>query len=104
MNIFEKLIKRVKFGKTLNLDETDASSFILIANEYIEVLGGKENIEDLYSCSTRLRIKISENKIDEERLMKFGAKRIIKLDELNYQIIVGKKATILEETIKKYLG
>lgn len=104
MGIFKDLAEKLRFGKRINLDNIDEGSFITIANEYITALGGKENIENIYSCSTRLRVFLKENKIDTEKLKSFGAKRIINLDEKNYQIVVGKNATKLEEVIKKYLA
>lgn len=104
MSILENLISKVKFRNKLNLDNIEENLFIKIASEYISALGGKENIQDIYSCSTRLRVVLKENKINTEQLINFGVKKIIKLDELNYQIIVGKKALKLEEVIKKYLN
>ncbi len=99
-----KILKNLFSKKKKKLDEIDENSILEVATDYIFALGGKENIQDLYSCSTRLRIKLKESKIDMNTLEKIGSKRIIKLDDFNLQIIIGKNAQKLEETIKKYLG
>lgn len=99
MEIFKKIFSKNK----VNLDEIDDKSIIEVATKYIFSLGGKENIEELYSCSTRLRIKLKESKINVNELERINSKKVIKLDDLNLQIIIGKSAKKLEETMKKYL-
>lgn len=104
MNMIKNLFSKVIGAKNkMDLDKVGEESLIVIANEYISALGGAENIKKIYSCSTRLRIILKESIINEEKLYLNGAKRIIKLDDFNYQIVTGKKAIKLEESIKKYL-
>ncbi|WP_022819188.1 PTS transporter subunit EIIB [Fusobacterium russii] len=104
MKILKNLLSKFKKQKKYDLDSLGEDSLIIIANEFINNLGGKNNIKSLYSCSTRLRVSLNKDDINIENLISSGAKRVIKLDDLNYQIIVGMKAAKLEEIIKKYLG
>ncbi len=99
-----KILKKIFSKNKVNLDDIDEKSIIEVATNYIFSLGGKENIEELYSCSTRLRVKLRENKIDVKKLGEIGSKKVIRLDDLNLQIVIGKNAAKLEETMKKYLG
>ncbi len=99
-----KILKKIFSKNKVNLDDIDEKSIIEVATNYIFSLGGKENIEELYSCSTRLRVKLKENKIDVKKLGEIGSKKVIRLDDLNLQIVIGKNAAKLEETMKKYLG
>ena len=103
MKIFKDLLSKFKTQKKYDLDSLGDDSLIVVANEYITALGGKDNIESIYSCSTRLRVSLNADEIDTDKLILNGAKKIIKLDALNYQIVVGTKAIKLEEIIKKYL-
>ena len=100
MKFLKNLLSKFSSQKGFALDSVGEESLKTIANEYISAFGGKENINNIYSCSTRLRVSLKENKIDSDRLMENGAKRVIKLDELNYQVVIGQKAIKLEEIIK----
>lgn len=104
MKILKNLLSKFKKQKKYDLDSLGEDSLIVIANEFINNLGGKNNIQNIYSCSTRLRVSLNNNDINIENLILNGAKKVIKLDNLNYQIVVGAKAAKLEEIIKKYLG
>lgn len=104
MKTLKNLLSKFHLQKKIDLDSIAEDSLIVIANEYIAAFGGRDNIKNIHSCSTRLRVTLNENNIDDNKLIKSGAKRIIKLDELNYQVVIGQKATKLEEIIKKYLG
>lgn len=104
MKILKNLLSKFKKQKKYDLDSLGEESLIVIANEFINNMGGKDNIKNIYSCSTRLRVSLNENNINIENLILNGAKKIIRLDDLNYQIVVGMKAVKLEEIIKKYLG
>lgn len=58
-----ELLKKMFSKNKIDLDKIDEKSIIEVATNYIFALGGKENIEELYSCNTRLRVKLKENKI-----------------------------------------
>ncbi len=76
----------------------------LRARKYIDYLGGAENIKKLDACITRLRLEIEDNeKIDEEGLKKLGALGVMKLTAHNVQVVVGTRAEMIADQIKKEL-
>lgn len=103
MKFLKNLFSKLNTEKNLDLDTVGDDMLLVIAKEYIEALGGKENIKNIYSCSTRLRVCLKENKIEKDKLIEKGAKKIIDLDDFNYQIVIGEKAIKLEENINRYL-
>lgn len=75
-----------------------------IAKEYIKILGGKENIQEIDACITRLRLTLKDNEVVKEQDCKaLGASGIIKPNKYNIQIIVGTKAEIIAEEMKSLL-
>ncbi|TLS38768.1 N-acetylglucosamine-specific PTS transporter subunit IIBC [Pseudalkalibacillus caeni] len=79
-----------------NYDET--------AMSYIEALGGKDNIETLDNCITRLRLKVADiSHVDEDRLKKIGARGVIKLSDRELQVVVGTNVEFIANKMKKYL-
>lgn len=71
---------------------------------YIEKLGGKNNIQEVDSCITRLRLTLKDSKIVEEKDMKaLGAAGIMRPNSKNLQVIVGTKAELIAEEMKKLL-
>lgn len=72
--------------------------------QYIEALGGKTNIEEISSCITRLRLVLHDNAaVDETVLKSLGAAGVVKADNHVTQVVVGTKAELLAEAIKKRL-
>lgn len=61
----------------------------ILASELLDLLGGKENIDDVYNCMTRVRVTPKDrNKIDIENIKKLeGVNGIVDDDE--FQIILG---------------
>lgn len=75
-----------------------------IAEEYFNVLGGRENIDDIDACITRLRLTLKDNTIvDDAKLKALGASGSIKPNNKNIQVIVGTKAEIIAEQMKTLL-
>ena len=75
-----------------------------LAAMYIEKLGGKNNIQEVDSCITRLRLTLKDSKIVEEKDMKaLGAAGIMRPNSKNLQVIVGTKAELIAEDMKKLL-
>ncbi|MFC4766226.1 glucose-specific PTS transporter subunit IIBC [Effusibacillus consociatus] len=65
----------------------------------LAALGGKENIENLDACITRLRVQVknAEN-VDKDRLQKLGASGVLEVGN-NIQAIFGTKSDILRTQI-----
>ena len=71
------------------------------AGKILSALGGKENIEHLDSCITRLRITVNDlAKVNEKALKTEGAIGIVKLGGGNIQVVLGTEAEIIEQEIK----
>ncbi|EGT3617617.1 PTS sugar transporter [Clostridium perfringens] len=74
------------------------------AEVVLAALGGKENIEVLDNCITRLRLTLKDASIiDEDALKKAGASGVMKLDGKNVQVIMGTLADPLASQMKKLL-
>lgn len=74
------------------------------ATAIIEALGGKENIEHIDACVTRLRCNIKNVEVIDERALKsLGASGVMKMGKNNVQVVVGTIADILVSRIKKQL-
>lgn len=75
-----------------------------VAREYIAALGGSSNIGDVEACITRLRLTLKDSSlIDEPKLKVLGAAGVIKLNAQNVQVVVGTRAELLAEEIKKMM-
>jgi PTS system N-acetylglucosamine-specific IIC component len=75
-----------------------------LAQKYIDVLGGSENIKEIESCITRLRLVLKDNKnVDERALKALGASGVMKAGTQVTQVIVGTKAELLVDAMKKFL-
>ena len=83
---------------------TKASSIEEKAKSVLEALGGKENIENIDACVTRIRlVAVDANKLNEAELKRLGASGVMKLDSKNVQVIFGTLADPLVTHIKKIM-
>ena len=72
------------------------------ADAYLEALGGRENLEEIDNCVTRLRLKVKDiAMVDEGRLKQLGAKGVINLSKTSLQVIVGTDVEFLANELKK---
>ncbi|HFU4024844.1 TPA: maltose/glucose-specific PTS transporter subunit IIBC [Streptococcus suis] len=99
-------------GRQLNDDTTDYSEEELSykgANKYdvvsiVDALGGKNNIENLDNCVTRLRLVLGDaKKVDDQKLMQLGALGVVHLDDKNVQVIIGTKVSGVKAEMDNYL-
>jgi len=76
-----------------------------IAKEYVAILGGRDNIVDIDSCITRLRLTLKDNsRIDEKAIKRLGAAGVIKPNNKNVQVVVGTQAELIAEDMKRHLA
>ncbi|WP_336989430.1 glucose PTS transporter subunit EIIB, partial [Aeromonas hydrophila] len=72
-----------------------------LARQYLEVLGGQENLVTIDACITRLRLTLKDRSIvDERKLKALGAAGVVKLGEQNLQVILGPLAEIIAGEMK----
>ncbi|MBC2581609.1 glucose PTS transporter subunit IIA [Clostridium sp. DJ247] len=100
------------FIKALNIAtpgrEEKADSFVSITNEsglkramtILTAVGGKDNVEDLDACITRLRITLKDLKaVDTSMLKETGAAGILQIEN-SVQIIYGTEAEKIKDEVK----
>lgn len=65
----------------------------------LEYIGGKENIQEIDSCITRLRLILKDpSKLQEDKLKETGATKIIQ-DANNVHIVYGVKVDEIRKTV-----
>lgn len=74
----------------------------LRAAAWVEALGGKDNLQRIDACITRLRLEIvNMDEIQESRLKKLGAMGVVKRGDSGLQVIVGTQAEIIADEIRE---
>ncbi|QSS99595.1 PTS transporter subunit EIIC [Pontibacillus sp. ALD_SL1] len=82
--------------------ETEKGDYDAVAYHYIEALGGMNNIESLDYCTTRLRMQITDqDKVDEKKLKRLGARGVMKMSKKNLQVIVGTTVEFVADAMRK---
>ena len=68
----------------------------------LQAIGGKDNIEQMEACITRLRLKVTSDKlIDNNALKHLGAAGVIRLGGGNVQIVFGTYSELIREEMDK---
>lgn len=98
-------IQEVNQKTTENKVENKANKYQIMAEKIIDIVG-KENIEIVDSCSTRLRLTVKDNsqaKIDDNKIKQTGAFGVVRLGKNNYQIIIGTDVEHVADKVKEIL-
>lgn len=83
---------------------TTKSSLAEEAQQILDALGGKENVEGVDACITRLRVSVkSAAAVDKQRLKQLGATAVLEIDG-GIQAIYGAKAIHYKSAINDILG
>ncbi|GAA0182690.1 PTS transporter subunit EIIC [Clostridium sediminicola] len=78
-------------------------SLVETAKEVLEALGGKENIEEVDACITRLRVSVKDiQKVDKSRIKSLGATAVLEVKG-GVQAIFGAKADLLKQKINQII-
>lgn len=81
-----------------------SKNYEYMAKKLLQAFGGAENIEEAYSCNTRLRVEVKDpTKVDELRIKQLGVSGVIKPTEKNYQVIIGLEVTYVMAEFDKLL-
>lgn len=84
--------------------ENKSSQLSTLASQVLKAIGGKENIEHLDACITRLRMTVKdEDQVDQEELRRLGASGVIKVGPGNLQAVFGTRSELLKEQIQKQM-
>lgn len=75
------------------------------AEQYIQALGGRNNIVTCGACATRLRLEVTHpQQVDEQALKQLGARGVIKTAGGQVQVIIGPEVDLLADELKPYLN
>lgn len=83
-----------EFGEEVSDDEKNLklthSNYQYMAKKILQNIGGKENVESVECCVTRLRLELYDpSLVNDENIKKTGAKGIVRFGETSVQIIIG---------------
>jgi PTS system N-acetylglucosamine-specific IIC component len=86
-----------------NSDATASDDPNQLAHQYVKALGGRDNLDDIDACITRLRLTLKDRSVINEAAMKeLGAMGVIKLGENNLQVIIGPQAESIANRMKAF--
>lgn len=81
-----------------------AGKYDALAQSVIAGVGGKENIETVTNCATRLRFELKDNAlVDEAMIKRAGATGVMKVGRKNAQVIIGTHVQQVADVVDKYL-
>ncbi|MDX8365971.1 N-acetylglucosamine-specific PTS transporter subunit IIBC [Cytobacillus sp. IB215665] len=89
------------------VEEDDANSntgdkFTMMAENFLQDLGGKDNLKRIDNCTTRLRLEVKDiSNVNEASLKKHGAHGVIKVDKTHVQVIVGTSVEFVADALKR---
>lgn len=106
---YKELRKNEKdsFGEDTSDDPTESKEPVAglsKAEGYLQALGGKDNIESLTNCMTRLRVKVIDPSLvaDEQTFKKYGAHGLVKKDD-KVQVIDGTNVLYTRSDIEELM-
>ena len=107
MNIEYKLSRAEENG-IITEDEKDyklaTTDFSYLAKKLVQNLGGKENIQTLDACITRLRIQVKDgSKVNYDKIRQTGVKGIAQLTDTDLQIVIGSDVQKVKAAMDEYL-
>lgn len=75
-----------------------------LAKSIVELVGGKENVNDVYHCQTRLRFKLAdESKADQAKLEDLDGVTKVLINAGVYQVVIGTHVADVFEEIEKFV-
>lgn len=73
-------------------------------NAILDGLGGRENIQTLDNCVTRLRVEVNDSSvINDEVLKAAGAKAVVRTGAGSVQVVIGLKVQKVADELRKML-
>ena len=85
-----------KSAKLENNDYTEVARIVL------EGVGGKENVESIDNCITRLRLEIKDyTKVDEKKIKSAGVAGVVRPSQKTVQVIIGTQVQFVADEFKK---
>ena len=76
-----------------------------LCNQIIELVGGKENIESVVHCATRLRFTLKDrDKADTRKIKELKEDIDVVSNQVAYQIIIGTQVAEICNELHQLLG
>lgn len=94
-----------KSGNDAKVSNSQSNPYIERATGYVDLLGGAANIQDVTSCSTRVRAHVVDTKKvgSDAEFKKFDAKNVERKDDNEIDIVVGLDADQVVDEMKDLL-
>jgi glucose-like phosphotransferase system IIB component len=78
-------------------------SFEGVAKQVIDGLGGKDNIQSMEPCITRIRVVVADSsKVDEKSLKQAGAHGVMKMRGA-IQVVMGTQSDNIEAEMRRLM-
>lgn len=91
-------------NQTVSTQTTSSGKYDALVQSVIAGVGGKDNIETVTNCATRLRFELKDNSIVDEALIKrAGAAGVMKVGRKNAQVIIGTHVQQVADVVDEYL-
>lgn len=75
-----------------------------LAKSIVEFVGGKENVNDVYHCQTRLRFKLADGrKADPKKLEDLDGVTKVLINAGVFQVVIGTHVADVFEEIEKFV-
>lgn len=90
-------------GREDETDEVDETAEITEMGQAImDALGGRDNIEEIDNCISRLRLVLKDTSVvDEKLLKKTGSMGLVKVSDTQIQVVYGSKVTKAAVELKR---
>ena len=91
-------------------DDDDDETKVVLANDdfttvakiVLDGVGGKDNVESVDNCNTRLRLVIKDyTKVDEKKIKSAGVAGVVRPSQKDVQVIIGTKVQFVADEFKK---
>lgn len=106
--LFRYFIQRFQLatpGREENIVTAGKKEISQLAADYLQALGGKENLIAVDACITRLRLEVADTAaINEQKLKALGASGIVKRGNGGVQVIIGARAEIIAGQIRGFIA
>lgn len=96
-------------GREDDDDQEAEKSAVLANNDYTQVakiilegVGGKENVDTIDNCITRLRLTVKDNTlVDENKIKSAGVSGVVRPSKTDVQVVVGMQVQHVADEFKK---
>ena len=100
-----------KLAGVTDIPDSDVNNTDIVVNSDAELdyiiagLGGKDNIDTLTNCYSRLRVRVlDESKVDVDEIQKAKSPKGIFTDDKNVQIVIGMGVQEYRERLSDKIG